>query len=159
MLRFIRILLLAALLAGTLDALGAILSYSLHGGKDPALIFRYIASAVFGRAAYADGTSMVIWGVVFHYAIALGFTVVFFMLYPRMAILSDNKWVAAVLYGVVVWLVMNLVVVPMTHARKLPFHISGALIGVGILILAIGIPVSLMAHYYYDYTEKPMIRA
>ncbi|MDP4245999.1 MAG: hypothetical protein Q8932_09140 [Bacteroidota bacterium] len=159
MMRFIRIVLLAALLAGTLDAGGAVINYSLNGGKDPAVIFRYIASAVFGRAAYTGGTNMVIWGVVLHYAIALGFTIAFFLLYPRMAILSDNRWLAGVFYGIAVWMVMNLVVVPMSHARKFPFRVTGALIAMGILILAIGIPISLMAHYYYDYTEKPRIRA
>jgi hypothetical protein len=159
MMRFIRIVFLAALLAGTLDAIGAIINYSLSGGKDPAIIFRYIASAVFGRAAYSGGVQMVVWGIVFHYAIAWGFTVAFFLLYPRMAILSDNKWLAGLFYGIAVWMVMNLVVVPMTHARRFPFRVSGALIAMGILILAIGIPISLMAHYYYDYTEKRRITA
>ncbi|HXB93468.1 MAG TPA: hypothetical protein VNU72_14315, partial [Puia sp.] len=81
---FVQALLLAALIAGTLDASAAIISYYLHGGHQPARIFRFIASGVFGKQATSGGTDMVVYGVLFHYFIAFCFTAVFFILYPRL---------------------------------------------------------------------------
>ncbi len=40
-----------SLLAGTLDAIGAIINYLVVYGKNPVRIFYYIASGVFGKEA------------------------------------------------------------------------------------------------------------
>ena len=55
---------LLCLLTGTLDAIAALLiGYKVS----PQIIFQYIASGWFGpRAAFAGGTSMVLWGILFH---------------------------------------------------------------------------------------------
>ena len=58
-------------LVGTLDGCGATINYLVQGGKDATLIFRYIASAVFGIEAYSGGTGMVLMGILFHYINAL----------------------------------------------------------------------------------------
>ena len=65
----------SCLLTGTLDAFVAILiSYKIP----PAVIFKFIASGWFGREAMSGGTSMVLWGLIFHYLIAAYFTVTLF---------------------------------------------------------------------------------
>ncbi|NNU33010.1 hypothetical protein HK413_00190 [Mucilaginibacter sp. S1162] len=67
------------LVTGTLDAARAIL-FNLNLG--PGVIFRFIASGMFGKAAFAGGPEMVIAGVVFHYLIAYLFTTSFYIWYP-----------------------------------------------------------------------------
>jgi hypothetical protein len=156
MTRFIRILLLAAILAGTLDAIGATTYFLLSGRSHPENIWKFVASAVFGKEALAGGTKMVLIGLFFHYFIAFCFTLAFFLLYPRMRILSDNKWIAGICYGLLVWMVMNLVVVPMTGLRKIHFQFPRVLIDIGIIVIAIGLSISLMANYYYSYSRKPI---
>jgi hypothetical protein len=142
---FWQALLLTALIAGTLDALGAIISYTLHGGHQPARIFRFIASAAFGKQATSGGTDMVVYGVLFHYFIAFCFTTAFFLLCPRLPFLRRQPWLSGIGYGLFIWLVMNLIVVPLSHIGYHPASMSNILIGMGILTVAIGLPVSFLA--------------
>ena len=62
-----RAVLITALIAGTLDMTGATISYMINGGNGPTAIFQYIASAIFGKAAYDGTVSMMIAGLFFHY--------------------------------------------------------------------------------------------
>lgn len=83
----------AALLAGTLDGLAAALKYIVDTGKDPMNVFRFIASGVFGSKDFEGGITMGLWGIFFHYLIATGWTVLFFIAYPRIKPLSRNKYI------------------------------------------------------------------
>lgn len=150
----LRYILAAWLLAGTLDITSAFVLVALSG-KNPLLVGNYIASAVFGRTdAYAGGTPMVIIGLMLHYLIAFIFTVVFFLLYPKIYAVIKNKFAAGILYGLFIWCVMNLLVVPLTRIPARAFNLSNALQNIIILMLAIGLPVSLIAcHYYYGKTK------
>lgn len=130
------------LLAGTLDALAALLS---NLKTPPAVIFKYIASAVFGKAAFAGGTEMVIAGVVFHYLIAYLFIAAFYIAYPRFIAVFRFKILVAVVYGAITWLVMNLVVVPLTKIGPHAMQLKGIITGMAILILCIGLPAAIGA--------------
>jgi len=140
----------AGLIAGTLDAAGAIILFLARGGQNPLKIFQYIASAVFGKEAYSPSLEFAWWGILFHFIIAYAFTCLFFFLYPRIKILEKNIVVTGILYGIFIWLVMNLIVVPLTNARKFPFNLGQALLGAAILILAIGLPVAFIARRFYQ---------
>jgi hypothetical protein len=138
------------LLAGTLDGLAAALLYSVPGGKDPLNVYRFIASGVFGNDAFAGGVPMALYGILFHYIIAIGWTTLFFSIYPRVPLLSKNKVAAGIFYGVFVWLMMNLVVlplsqVPMSDSRE----VSAIITGMIVLIFCIGLPISWMTSKYF----------
>lgn len=137
------------LLAGTLDISSALIWVAMRSGKSPVPVFNYIASAVFGQAAYTGGMPMIIAGLFFHYVIALIFTLVLFLLYTRIHRFIKNKIAVGILFGLFTWAVMNLVVVPLTRIKARPFNTTNAIINSVILMLAIGIPVSLVAHHYY----------
>jgi hypothetical protein len=142
-------ILLTTLLAGTLDLIAAIIS----SGAKPLIICQYIASAVFGReAAFAGGYTMGLTGLLFHYLIAFGWTVLFFLAYPRISLLSKNIYLTGLFYGVFVWCMMNLVVVPMSRIVQAPFDLQKALIGMLIIMFMIGLSIALMAHRYYNRT-------
>lgn len=145
-----KIILWTGLLAGTLDGLSAIINFSIQTGKDPSIVFRFIASGVFGKPALNGGTGMVLWGVLFHYAIAFIFTILFFTLYRRLNLQRINKFLMAVIYGLIVWVCMNLVVVPLSNTPPLVFHLDQAILAAAILIVCIGLPISLMAHAYFS---------
>jgi len=142
---FAQALLLTTLLAGSLDALAAIIQFTLAGNHQPARIFRYIASGLFGRKALSGGTPMVVWGVLFHYCFAFLFTLTFFLLYPHVRSLSAHPFLAGILYGLTVWIVMNLLVVPLSQIGARPLRLWPSVIGAGILVVAIGLPISLLA--------------
>lgn len=138
-----------ALLAGTLDITAAIVKYYIEKGKGPAPIFKFIASGVFGKEAFAGGKLMIVWGIVFHFMIAFIFTVILFLIYPRVIKWTKNKFITAILYGLAVWAIMNRVVLPLSHTPEFPFDITQAIIAAIILICMIGLPVAWIADNYY----------
>lgn len=146
--RAIKAIFQAALLAGTLDGLAAVLKYMADTGKDPMNVFRFIASGVFGAKAFAGGTTMGLWGVFFHYLIATGWTVIFFVAYPRIKLLSNNNYIIGLSYGIFVWLIMNLVVLPLSKVPPLPMDMAKVIIGMVILMICIGLPISLIISNY-----------
>ena len=137
----------AGLLAGTLDAIAAIVVY----GADPAGMFRFIASGAFGAGqAFSAGSIMVFWGILFHYFIALSWAALFFFVYPVFPFLRKNKYITGLLYGVFVWVMMNRVILPLSQIPQRPFNLNGALIGATILMIAVGLPIALLTHRYYS---------
>lgn len=140
----------AGLLAGSLDMSAAVLNYLIAGGREPVRICYYIASAVFGKeTAYAGGWLMASCGLLFHYLIAFTWTALFFLLYPRLALLRKNAVAVGLGYGAFVWSVMNLAVVPLSRINAFPSKISNASLQMAILMGCIGLPVVLLARRYY----------
>ena len=148
----------AGLIAGTLDILSAFIYYYIKSGQTNFLvIFKFIASGIFGKAAGEGGALMILAGFILHYAIAFAFTIFFFRIYPKLNLQSKNKIITAVLYGLFVWAVMNLVVVPLSNTVHRPFKIEGALINMCILIVCIGLPVSFILENLFPFVSKSLI--
>lgn len=144
-------ILIAWLIVGTLDITGATIHYLAVGNKNPVNILVYIASGIVGKQAFEIGPpSMAVLGLALHYFIAFCWTVIFFTIYPRISAMSRNRVVTGFAYGVVIWTIMSQVVVPLSMIGRRPFNLSGALIGAGILCVAIGIPLSFMAYRHFN---------
>lgn len=139
----------AGLLAGTLDGLAAALSYYLQTGKNPVNVFKFVASGVFGTSALTGPDNVAFWGILFHYLIATGFAALFVLAYPRVAVLRKNWVVVGLAYGVFVWLVMNLVVVPLSNTPPVPFRLAGVVRGMAILMVCIGLPIAWVTNRFY----------
>jgi hypothetical protein len=140
----------AALLAGTLDILAAFVFVFIKTGKPHIFdILKFIASGVFGKAASTGGVAVILAGLLFHFFIATLFTVFFFWIFPKIKISSKNRLVTGIIYGVFVWSIMNLIVVPLSNVAPRPFSLTNALINIGILMICIGIPLSFLAGSYY----------
>jgi len=139
----------AGLLVGSLDIIAALTNFYIKTGKDPLIVLKYIASALFGKAAFSGDNSMAIWGLLLHFMIAFIWTIFFFLIYSKLRLLSWNRIITGIIYGIFIWIVMSQVVVPMSKAAGGPFNIKQAIIAVLILIGAIGLPLSFIAHRYY----------
>lgn len=139
-------ILLTGLIAGTLDIISALVVSQLSLAN----MFHYIASGAIGReAAFSGGIATMMLGFFIHYLIAFSWTILFFVLYPKVKLLQGNKYVIGVLYGALVWVVMNLIILPMTYIGSRPLVFKNILVNMIILMVMIGLPVSLMAHRYY----------
>jgi hypothetical protein len=141
------------LLTGTLDGiLSLIFSYP----ASPAQAYRYIASGWFGTVAFT-ANYMVFWGVLFHYLIASAFSVVFFLLYPNFKRVVKNKYVLALVFGLIIWIVSTFGILPLSNVpdikgvAKYPSQLNliAALISFVGLSLCLGLPISLIANKYY----------
>lgn len=147
--RFNKIL-IAWLVVGTLDMLGALLVYSVILKKTTAdKIVRGIASGIFKKDAMTGGNEMLVYGVLFHYFIAFCFTLFFFLIYPYIPFFRKQKIAGGILYGTFIWIIMNLIILQIVFpARPLPTFESAA-IGAAILIVMIGLPLAFFANKYY----------
>lgn len=144
----IKLALLTTFLAGTLDGAAAVIQYILSDGGNPLNVFRFIASGIFGSSALAGGLSMALAGILLHYLIAGIWVSLFFWLYPSVKPTWSNKYISGILYGVIVWFIMNQVVLPLSNTPPLPHNLLYDVIGILILIVAIGLPIS----FIYDRT-------
>lgn len=144
---------LTTLLAGVLDGAAACIQFLISGGNDPGIVFRFIASGLVGREhAFSGGTEMVLLGLALHFFIVFCFTLFYFWIHPR-SFLRKNVFLGAFVFGLFAWIVMNLVVIPLSRIRQRPFDLQNAMIAAGILVFCIGLPLALMARKYYLYRK------
>lgn len=133
---------------GVLDGLDAILFFGLRNGIGPVRIFKGIAGGLLGReAATAGGWPTALLGVALHFTIATTIVAVFYLLSRRFLFLNRRPLVWGPLYGVIVYLTMNLVVLPLSalHGTGLPSAAAVLLNGLLIHLIAVGPPSALFA--------------
>jgi len=141
------IVIITWLIAGSLDCASAFLLFIVRTKQKPSLLLRSIASAVLGPKAFSGGPGMAFLGLCFHYLIALCWTLFYFAVFPRLfpcsAVLTN-----AIVYGLFIWVIMNLVVLPLSKAEPRPLTPLLALINIFILIIAIGLPCAYATEHY-----------
>lgn len=146
-------ILTAALIVGTLDLLAAFLDYYLSTGKSPVVtIPKYIASGFFGKKAFAGGGAMVLAGILFHYLISFGACLVFFVLCVRSRLMQLNWILRGLLYGLIVWIITALVIVPLSGASHPPLSamkLTRLIRAMLIVVVAFGLPLSYIAKRYW----------
>lgn len=149
-------ILLAWIIAGTADALAAIVVYVWILNKTTEVqIFQGIASGILGKEAFNEGAKSAILGLLLHYFIAFCWVIFYFLLYPRLKFLRKNIIASAVIYGLFVWLVMNVFVLPGTFGRAPVLTMNNIFTGSIILMVAIGLPVSVIADHYFRKRMQP----
>ena len=75
-------------------------------------MLQLIASGVYGVEAFSMGLIGALYGVIFHYIIALGCSVVIYALYKKLPVLRDYPVFSGLAYGGYVWVFMNFFVLP-----------------------------------------------
>lgn len=139
----------AGLIAGTLDILAAFVSYMIKTGKNPFPILNFIASGVVGKEeAYASTNTflMRVLGLLFHFLIATIFAAIFYYAWPVIRRVSKSWVVTGLVYGIVVWVAMNLVVVPLSNTPPLKSTTSGIITGMLILMVFVGLPIAWVTY-------------
>lgn len=149
--KFIGTALITGLIAGILDLTAAVIVYKSNYKK----VLRFIARGFFTKdeAVRAD-QAMVWWGLLFHFFIAVVFAFFYFALYPKVKWMRKNVLLSAIVYGLFVWAVMNMIVLPLSQFSTpvIPADKSEALKSAVILMVCIGLPVATAAWLYY---KKP----
>jgi len=140
-------ILLTALLTGVIDILFAfIINY-----KTPvSIILKFIASGVFGKAAFGPGTAMIYCGLLIHFCIATAWTTIFFLLYPKLSGMLKSRVALIIVTGVVIWLMMGLVIVPLSRTPSDKYHLISIIKNMAALILAYGLPFTIIANKFYN---------
>ncbi len=144
------VILKAGLLAGTLDILSAFTYYYIKTGKNPLNVLTYVSNTALGKETFSSTAVQQLTGLLVHFAIAFGWTVLFFLLYPRLKFLQANRIITAVLYGSFVWSMMNLVILPVWNHKMFQYKGETTIVNWLILIVAIGMPLSFIASSHWQ---------
>ena len=143
-----RAILYGTLTVGTLDILDALIFFGLRGAP-PIRIFQSIAAGLLGRdAARAGGLPTAFLGGFLHYFIAFGVVVTYYLASRKISLLTRRPWISGAVYGVLVYLFMNLVVLPLSATSGgggFPPPFAILLNGVLIHIFGVGLPSAFFA--------------
>ena len=140
-------ILTGGLLAGVFDAASAIHSFGWT-------MFYGIASGLLGSHAcpQAGGGGAPIWilGVVLHFVIALSAAAIFCLAARWLGALARHFVVGGVLCGIAVFLVMNLIVLPLSAVPFPvgPFTVQALRMGIVMTTLLIGLPISISLWFF-----------
>jgi hypothetical protein len=140
-----RTILRATLVAGTLDILSALL-YAALEGRQPAVILIGIASAVWPDARHGSIALGMAAGLALHFAIMLAMAAAFVLASRKLALLGRQPLIAGPIYGVLLWALMNLVVLPLRWPALFP-HITPLALTEQLFshIALVGLPIAWFA--------------
>lgn len=148
-----RLIIRATLLAGFLD-LGSAFVYALLEGHPPLGVLFAIASGVWPGARNA-GLAGMLAGVLLHFAIMSAMVAAYVMLARRWAWTVGHPFIAGSLYGLGLWCVMYLMVLPLRWPSILQ---RMNMISLGEQwfshVVLVGIPIALLAARY----RQPLLR-
>lgn len=127
---------IAGLVAGGLDLIAASV---LYGVKVP----RGIAGGLLGPEARHGGAGTYALGVFLQFFIATGAAAVFYVASRKLRFMLEHWFVCGMFFGIAAYLVMNLIVVPLSalHARG-PFSFTGLWTGLLVHMFLIGVPIA-----------------
>ena len=143
-------ILVSGMTTGVCDLLGAIAS-SLPRGVTPFRILQVVASGWLGARSYDLGYQSALLGLVSHFMIALGWATAFYLASRVFTVLLDRPLISGVIYGIAVYWLMQLVVLPLSaypHQRLASW--SGIIIGNIVHIVCVGTPIALVTRRMTD---------
>ena len=136
--------LIGGLLAGVLDLADALIFFATRGAR-PLRILQSIASGSQGARAYHGGVASAALGFVLHFVIALLAAFGFWMVWKTMPWVRKHWVQSGLLYGLVWYVFMNVVVVPLSafpHPVFPPVVTSVFLNGIVAHLFCVGLPIA-----------------
>jgi hypothetical protein len=147
----IRTIALTGLIVGAMDITSAFI-IAIARGSTATRLLQFVASGLLGQKAFDGGAATAALGLVLHFAIAFALVAVFYVASRQLAFLRRQAALSGVLYGLVVYGVMNLIVLPISAAK--PRHsLTGDLIQIGIHMFVIGLPTALLVRRFSGETR------
>jgi hypothetical protein len=146
---FAKALALCLLIAGTLDISDALIFYGLRGVPAAGLL-RFIAGCLVGVSALHGGLAMAALGLAIHYTITLFWSALFLLAATRVPFLTRRAILSGLVYGGLIYVLMNFVVLPLTRLPPRTHHLAPAVLlnGVLALMLFMGLPIALIARHF-----------
>ena len=143
--RALETILYGGLIVGILDGLFAFVFYGLILGVKPLRIFQSVASGLLGRASYDGGTPTFLLGILLHFVVATCIAAVYYGASLKLPVLIRHPVVSGLLYGLIAYLVMNYVVIPLSRIGLRPTSLRVFLPGFIAHAVLVGLPIALVA--------------
>jgi hypothetical protein len=137
-------ILAGGLIAGSLDLIAA---FMISGWGVP----RAIAAGLLGRHALQGGAGTWVLGVFLHYVIAFSAATIYCLASLKLDFLKPHFVICGLFYGIAIYLVMSLIVVPMSglHSRG-PYQLHVLIRGLLIHMFIIGLPIASSLRKFSD---------
>lgn len=142
----LRPIVVATVIAGTLDILSAFVFAGMSGMK-PLGVLRFVASGPFGAAPTPTAGWAAI-GLAVHFAIMAGMASAYVVAASRIPVLLRHPVPAGLAYGFLLWLLMYWVVLPLRFGMPLPNTLWGIANALFSHCILVGIPIALVARRY-----------
>jgi hypothetical protein len=145
----LKMLIITACIVAVIDGLAALCIAFFLYGRSPVSVFQYIASGLLGPSAFSGGLNTAFLGLICHFFISSMWTVFFFVVHRTISRLLPHWALKGVIYGIAIWLGMNLMVLPLSHVSGGTPGVRQILIGAATLICAVGLPMAYRFDQYY----------
>jgi hypothetical protein len=132
------------LIAGTLDIVYACVFWAIKRDVPVERILQSVAAGLLGKASFEGGPATAALGLVLHYLIALTMSLAYYLASARWSLLWQKPLPCGAGYGLLLYLIMNYVVVPLSAAgpgSKDPLWITLSIV---VHALLIGVPIALL---------------
>ena len=139
------LVLAGGLVAGTFDIVYACVFWALRRDVPVERILQSVAAGLLGKASFEGGVATATLGVALHYLIAMSMSFTYYLVAQRWSLLRERPVLAGAAYGLLLYVIMNHVVVPLSRAG--PASTDPLWIGLSIAVhaLLIGVPIALFA--------------
>lgn|SRR5512146_141936 len=146
--RLLRPILIGGVLAGTFDLTSAFITMGLGNP-------RLIAGGLLGKQAAQGGVGTWILGVFLHYFIAFSAATIYCLASRKLKFLKEHWLVCGLFYGIAIFLVMYLIVLPLcAYHFTGPYRYRDLLQGILFHMLIIGLPISFSLHKLAPVSEQ-----
>ena len=131
------------LVAGTLDIVFAMTFWAWKADIPAVRILQSVAAGLLGEASFEGGLETAALGFALHFFIALTMAIVYYVAARRWPLLWRRAAPCGALYGLMLYVVMNLVVVPLSAASPGSRDPLWMVLSIGVHIFLIGMPIAL----------------
>jgi hypothetical protein len=132
-------------IAGLLDAIYATVLWGMILGDNPARVWQGVASGLLGKASFEGGNATAVLGLALHFFIAFGMALVYGLASRRLPVLIQRPLLMGALYGVLLYLAMTFVVVPLSAIDFRMPSLVGVMRSLPPHIILVGPVISLVA--------------
>jgi len=140
------------LVAGTFDITYACAFWGLKAGVSPERVFQSVAAGLLGRASFSGGVRTAALGLFLHYFIATTMSVVYYFVSRWWAALHRRPWFFGPAYGLLLYLIMNYVVLPLSRALPPSKNLLWIVLSVAVHMFLIGTTIALFTRKAHSST-------
>jgi uncharacterized membrane protein YagU involved in acid resistance len=138
-------ILYGGLVVGILDGLFALVFYGFILGIKPLRIFQSVAAGLLGRAAFEGGIKTFLLGLLLHFFVATCIAAVYYAASLKLPVLLHRAVSCGLIYGLLAYLGMNYVVIPLSAIGLRPTSLHTFLPAFIAHAFLVGLPIALLA--------------
>ena len=144
----VRAVMVGGAIGGTLDILFAI-SFAWFRGMAPDRLLQTVASGLLGNAAFDGGIPAAVLGLASHFVMSFTWAAIFVLAAGHFRALMRQPILSGIVFGVIVFLTMRLVVLPLSaFPYPLSFRPLATTLDLLSHMLLFGVPIALAARAF-----------